>query len=127
MSVPLKSVFDQGKPLAPQLDAEWLRTVADALNSLNVAGGAIDKSTGEWTITVPAAGSLDPFKGASVAGIKFPVGNFSGMTTEYARVYFDAQTYPAYTTEADYNSDWPSDYVVIKISTVQGWYILPRG
>lgn len=52
MTIPLKETFDTDKPLAPQIDAEWLKTIANALNSLNVAGGDIDKSYGAWTITV---------------------------------------------------------------------------
>lgn len=54
MPVPLNTVFRAGGALGPQLDPEWLRTVAYALNELNILGGVINKTT--WTI-IPGGNS----------------------------------------------------------------------
>lgn len=44
------------------------------------------------------------------------------------KVFFDAVTPPAWATQAEYDADpWPSDYIIVRLSDVQGDYILPRG
>lgn len=127
MTIPLKETFDTGKPLAPQIDAEFLKTIANALNSLNVAGGHIDKTYGSWTIT-PGSGTLPgAFIGVKVAGKTFTKASIEGTESIYVKVFMDGVTYPSYTTEAVWSGDWPSHYVVIRTTDVSGYYILPRG
>lgn len=122
---PIKENFDAEQPLAPQISIEWLYSVARMHNQLNMLGGIVDPTT--WTIIPGASGTTRPCLGAKVGGKTFTKAVFEGTESDYAKVYLDAVTYPTYTDEATYNGDWPSDYVVIRLSDVSGYYILPRG
>lgn len=124
------------------MSEELVRRVEDALARLRIAESRVD------TVRAMAQRALDlhdDFPDPDPGGAK---GNWDGWirvgvkgweeadwtgSADYAlRIYFDATTPPAYTTEAEYTANpWTSsEYIIVPVWAIRGTtgpYIVPRG
>lgn len=93
-------------------------------------GGGDEAEDAQIRIGLPIGGiGGGDFLGVRVGSRPEPflLADFTGTPSDYAKVFYDAVTAPEYTDEATRLGPWTSDFVVIKISDVSGYYILPRG